>query len=371
VTLESSRAPRLSPVAGIMRAMKGQGPAAAVRVGAVGNPAVLRCHWRDGLPVYRAGRVPTGLVTARQLRALGLSRAGLKPAGWLHYCAYHYLCPLYEAAVARPVRSLTERQRQVLAEGRKLANTVPCKRCGEVRVSAWGSHLCGDCEPIAEAEWLAERERLQRAADEALARSIAADQAAAAKWAAGFLADPSAAVLDTETTGLGDAWMVEVAVVDVTGRVLIDTLVNPQVPIPADATAIHGITDEMIAAAPTFSEILPDLTRVLHGRRTGIYNEEFDCGILRGELDRHFRAAEPGAAPELWLTHPSATGWMANLRTDCAMERYAQWYGEWHDYWENYTWQPLCGGHRAREDCRATLRLLHAMAADIMEDPAS
>src|SRR5262249_59396933 len=84
---------------------------------------------------------------------------------------------------------------------------------------------------------------------------------------------------------------------------------------------------------------------------------------LRGELDRHFRAGEPGAAPEPWLTHPSVTVWMNNLRTDCAMERYAQWYGEWHDYWGDYTWQPLGGGHRARGDCEAMLRLLHAMAA--------
>ena len=162
-----------------------------------GDPAVLRYHWRDGRPVYRAGRVPGSLATARQLRTLGLSRAGLKPAGWLHYCAYHYLGPLYETAAARPVRPLTGRQRQALAAGRKLANTMPCNRCGPVRVPAWGNRLCEDCEPIAEAEWYAARDRRQRDADDALARQIAADQAAAARWAAGFLADPCAVVLDT------------------------------------------------------------------------------------------------------------------------------------------------------------------------------
>jgi hypothetical protein len=329
-----------------------------------GNPAVLRHRWKDGLEIYRAGRVSDGLVTARQLRALGLSRAGLSPAGWLHYCAYHYLCPLYDAAAARFVWPLTERQWQELAEGRKLANTVLCKRCGQVRVPVWESRLCATCEPLAEAKWYAEQERRQRAADEALARRVAADRSSAAGWAAAFLADPSHATADTETTGLHDAWIVEIAIVDVTGQVLLDTLVNPGVPIPADAAAIHGITDEMVSKAPVFADILPDLTRILHGRPCAIWNEDFDVGILRGELDRYYRAAEPDSAPDPWLTHPSAEAWLEGLRTECAMTWYAQWYGEWHDYWGNYTWKALHGGHRARGDCEAAIERLKTMAAD-------
>ena len=62
----------------------------------------------EALPVYMAGRVPAGLATRRQLRADGLSAAGLKPAARLHYCAYHYLCPLYERSAARPVHPVQE-----------------------------------------------------------------------------------------------------------------------------------------------------------------------------------------------------------------------------------------------------------------------
>ena len=54
-------------------------------------------------------------------------------------------------------------------------------------------------------------------------------------WAQGVLADPATIFLDTETTGL-DAYaeLVDIAVVDAAGRVLLDSLVRPRRPIPAD-----------------------------------------------------------------------------------------------------------------------------------------
>jgi hypothetical protein len=318
------------------------------------------------LPEYMSGRVPEDLATRRQLRALGLSAAGLRPAARLHYCAYHYYCYLYRVADARPVRSLTERQRQALAEGRKLAFTRPCKRCAQVRVDIRDDRrLCDDCGAVVQAE----RERRRQAEAEKFARMLADDHAAAFRWAAEVLADPRAVVLDTETTGLYDAWIVEIAIVDVKGQVLLDTLVNPGMPIPGDATAIHGITDEMVSGAPVFADILPDLTRILRGRRCGIWNEAFDVGILRGELNRYYRGAEPEAAPEPWLTHPAATAWLDGLRTECAMTWYAQWYGDWSDYWGDYTWKALHGGHRARGDCEAAIERLKTMAAGRADGP--
>ena len=68
--------------------------------------------------------------------------------------------------------------------------------------------------------------------------------------------DANALILDTETTGLDDdAEVVELAVIDCAGTVLLDTLVRPSGPVPAEAAAIHGITDAMLADAPTWSEI--------------------------------------------------------------------------------------------------------------------
>lgn len=61
----------------------------------------------------------------------------------------------------------------------------------------------------------------------------------------------NALILDTETTGLGDdaevAEVVELAVIDCAGAVLLDTLVRPSGRVPAEAAAIYGITDAMLA----------------------------------------------------------------------------------------------------------------------------
>ncbi len=43
-------------------------------------------------------------------------------------------------------------------------------------------------------------------------------------------------ILDTETTGLYDAEIVELSIIDTAGNVLLDTLVRPTRPIPAEAT---------------------------------------------------------------------------------------------------------------------------------------
>ena len=44
--------------------------------------------------------------------------------------------------------------------------------------------------------------------------------------------------------------LVEVAIVDEDGAIILDTLVNPERPI-GFATQIHGISNEMVASAPT------------------------------------------------------------------------------------------------------------------------
>lgn len=61
---------------------------------------------------------------------------------------------------------------------------------------------------------------------------------------------------DTETTGQDrNAEVCEIAIVDEHENVLFESLVKPSKPIPQAATKIHGITNEMVANAPTFAEI--------------------------------------------------------------------------------------------------------------------
>ncbi len=98
------------------------------------------------------------------------------------------------------------------------------------------------------------------------------------------------ACLDTETTGLSPeegGKICEVAVsVSRGGRVLeqYSTLVNPGMPMHPDVVAIHGITNEMVASAPTFAEILPKLLALLDGSVLVAHNADFDVGFLKSEF---------------------------------------------------------------------------------------
>ena len=98
------------------------------------------------------------------------------------------------------------------------------------------------------------------------------------------------ACFDTETTGLspeGGGRICEIAVcVSQGGKPLeqFSTLVNPQCPIHPDVVAIHGITSEMAAAAPTFKQILPQLQGLFDGAVLVAHNADFDIGFLKNEF---------------------------------------------------------------------------------------
>ncbi len=88
--------------------------------------------------------------------------------------------------------------------------------------------------------------------------------------------------LDTETTGLENtAEIIEICIIDHTGQVLIDTLVRPRRPIPAEATRLHGISAEMVEGARPWLHLWPDVEQVLRGRQVGIYNAEFDLRMMQ------------------------------------------------------------------------------------------
>lgn len=168
-------------------------------------------------------------------------------------------------------------------------------------------------------------------------------------------------ILDTETTGLeasaaddggvghGDE-IVEIAVLGLDGVPRLDTLVRPtwHAHIPAEAVAIHGITDAMVRTAPTFAVVLPQVAAAVADCQVLSYNAEFDYAMVRAAC-----ALLPSKSrcPISWK------------RTRCVMLLYAESVGEWSHGWGDYRWQPLPGGgHRALEDCQAVLNLLLGLA---------
>ena len=167
-------------------------------------------------------------------------------------------------------------------------------------------------------------------------------------------------VFDTETTGLGrEAEIVEIAAVSTEGIVLIDTLVRPSRPIPAEATRIHGITNRDVATAPTIAELLPELRRIFGGNPVASYNLEFDARlVLQSCAARNVR----------W---PLESGLEDG---ECIMKMYAEFYGAWNHRHNDYRWQKLgnalnqCGlavdgsPHRALADARGAVAVLRHIA---------
>ena len=97
---------------------------------------------------------------------------------------------------------------------------------------------------------------------------------------------------DLETTGTNIATdrIVELAILKVfpNGNKESKTwLVNPGVPIPEEASAIHGITDEKVAGEPTFRELAREVYQMIQGCYLAGFNpNRFDIPRLAEELLR-------------------------------------------------------------------------------------
>lgn len=99
-------------------------------------------------------------------------------------------------------------------------------------------------------------------------------------------------VFDLETTGtnVGKDRIVEICILKVNpdaSRESKTWKVNPEMPIPKESSAIHGIYDEDVANAPTFKEIAPKIMEMISGTDLGGFNSNrFDVPLLAEELLR-------------------------------------------------------------------------------------
>ena len=97
---------------------------------------------------------------------------------------------------------------------------------------------------------------------------------------------------DLETTGVDTARdrIVEISMVKVgvDGQKQVKTRrINPEMPIPAEATAVHGITDEDVKGEPTFKQIAKSLAQFIEGCDFGGFNSNrFDLPVLVEEFMR-------------------------------------------------------------------------------------
>jgi DNA polymerase III subunit epsilon len=100
------------------------------------------------------------------------------------------------------------------------------------------------------------------------------------------------AFIDLETTGVNTASdrVVEIAIVKIMtdgAKLQKRKLVNPEMPIPPDASAVHGITNQMVENAPTFKQVANEIKQFLDHCDLGGYNSnKFDVPMLVEEFLR-------------------------------------------------------------------------------------
>ncbi|SEQ31992.1 DNA polymerase III, epsilon subunit [Rosenbergiella nectarea] len=167
-------------------------------------------------------------------------------------------------------------------------------------------------------------------------------------------------IIDTETTGLGDdAEIIEVAALRCDGKIMLNTLVKPLKPIPVSATAIHGITNEMIANAPSWPEVIGQLILAAGSDDFLAYNSAFDARLIKQTTYEHY-----GVISVLFERF--------HERHCCVMDAYAMYRGI--KKGDGYKKHKLIdaaehegvviegSAHRALSDCLLTLELIKVMA---------
>lgn len=169
------------------------------------------------------------------------------------------------------------------------------------------------------------------------------------------------ALLDVETTGR-DASVDRVVELGIAvgrrGEIVAryNWLINPGMPIPAEVTAIHHITDEMVADKPRFETVASEIANALKGCVPAAYNALFDRAFLMSEFSR--AKADGTGVPALtrdveWLdplvwARDIQEGEKSRSLGDVAARLGVQ----------------LEKAHRAQDDAEAAMRVLYALGRD-------
>ncbi|PFN92139.1 DNA polymerase III subunit epsilon [Bacillus thuringiensis] len=259
-----------------------------------------------------------------------LSKEGLKPleapvAKVFQRVNNRYI-ELYERSKSEKKRQLSDRQKLALLNGRKLGiEERTCKRCGHV-VQSKAKLRLSLCPSCYEHQVIMNQLKETKLKIKTFINKT-------------FINEDQFVILDTETTGLTPRdQIIEISVINLSGNILLNTLVKPSINIPAEATSIHGITNEMVQGAPSWTAIYKELREVTVGKTLLIYNAEFDLGMIEN-------------------TCIANNVEFKDFKSTCVMKMYA-------DYVDSKRWISLSDAteltikHRAAADCFAVLELL-------------
>jgi DNA polymerase-3 subunit epsilon len=175
------------------------------------------------------------------------------------------------------------------------------------------------------------------------------------------------AIIDFETTGLSpaDDRVIEVGVAcfeDGKLSGLQNWLVNPGIPVPEEARAVHNISDEELVGAPAFAQVVAAVRAMVDGHLPVAYNALFDRGFLHAELSR---AGVPLGGDDAPPAFEAAVSWIDPL----------VWVRELHKDEKGHRLGEVCArlgisldnAHRAASDAAATGHVLLALAPRLPE----
>jgi DNA polymerase III subunit epsilon len=168
--------------------------------------------------------------------------------------------------------------------------------------------------------------------------------------------------IDTETTGRDPVTdrIVEVGCVFLRGGQVVDRkgwLINPERPIPEEASSVHGIFDADVADQPIFQQVGAEILSSLAGYLPLAYNAEFDREFLRAEVARTGGESEllpPAMRPEVTWIDP--LDWARELQSEHKSRALG-------DVCERLGIQ-LENAHRATDDAEAAGRVMAAFVKD-------
>jgi DNA polymerase-3 subunit epsilon len=160
---------------------------------------------------------------------------------------------------------------------------------------------------------------------------------------------------DLETTGrdTSQGRIVEIAAYNSARQTSFQRLVNPGVAIPKDASAIHGITDEMVREAPSFDVAAKEFIEFCSGAVMLVAHngELFDLPFLQAEFRRHALSF-----PGTWIFVDSLK-WARKYRKD--LPRHAlQYLREFFGFSANKA-------HRALDDVITLHRIFSLLTDDL------
>ncbi|CUR53942.1 DNA-directed DNA polymerase [metagenome] len=168
------------------------------------------------------------------------------------------------------------------------------------------------------------------------------------------LRDITFCVVDLETTGgsaAGGSMITEIGAVKVRGGEWLaefQTLVNPHTEIPAFIAVLTGISNHMVADAPSIDSALPAFLEFAQGCVLVAHNAPFDVGFLK-----HFAERQDRAWPRFEVLDTAKLARRVVTRDDapnCKLSSLAQLF--------HSTTTP---NHRALSDARATVDVLHGL----------